>query len=179
MHRLKLFMTVLLVSGLPGASLLGASLLAGCASHAVSQAAISPDNAARIGLDQHRGDVVYLDFWASWCAPCAQSFPWMSEVQERYRADGLVIIAVNLDKDRDKADRFLARYQLNFELVYDPDGRIAKEFDLGGMPTSYLIGRDGAIRQSHVGFRDGDASRLEDEIKSLLAEPAGMTGGAR
>jgi len=95
----------------------------------------------------------------------------MHDMQERYRKDGLVIIAVNVDADRDAADAFLATQSPNFELIYDPKGDLASKFDLGGLPSSFLIGRDGVIRGRHIGFRDGDAARLEDEIQSLLAEP--------
>ncbi len=72
---------------------------------------------------RYAGRIVYLDFWASWCPPCLQSFPWMAQITERYAARGLAVVAVNLDRDRGAADRFLSRAAPTFEIVFDPKGR--------------------------------------------------------
>lgn len=131
--------------------------------------AISADS-GKILLSELRGRVVYLDFWASWCVPCKKSFPWFNEIQARYKDKGLVIIAVNMDKDRSEVTKFLKKYPAEFVVGYDPEGDIAVKYQVTGMPISYLIGRDGDLKLSHEGFREKDKARLEAAIKSLLQD---------
>ncbi len=83
-----------------------------------------------------KGKVIWVDFWASWCAPCRRSFPWLNSMQRRYGARGLQVIGVNLDKDRKLAEGFLAETPAAFGLRFDPDGKLAKQFDVKAMPSS-------------------------------------------
>lgn len=129
-------------------------------------------------LAQLRGKVVYLDFWASWCTPCRASFPWMNEVQAQYAAQGLVVLAVNLDKDRAQVERFLEAYPARFTVAYDPAGETAARLQVKGMPSSYLIDRNGELRYSHVGFRERDREVLEARIRELLEAPAATSQAA-
>lgn len=115
------------------------------------------------------GKVVYLDYWASWCVPCRQSFPWMNEMQTRYGSQGLVVVAVNVDPEAAEARQFLANHPSRFTIAFDPEGRTARILALKGMPSSFLINRQGKIAGRHVGFREADKDRLENEIKALLA----------
>ena len=117
-------------------------------------------------LASYRGNVIVLDFWASWCVPCRRSFPWMNAMQEKYRDRGLVIVGVNLDADADDAARFLERYPAQFEITYDPDGDLARQFDVIAMPSSYVIGRNGQRIATHLGFK----VRQQDEYEALLVE---------
>lgn len=119
-------------------------------------------------LSAFRGKLVYLDFWASWCAPCRQSFPWMQAMQERYGERGLVVLAVNVDREREEARQFLAGSPARFRVAYDPEGKTARTLKLKGMPSSYLIGRDGSILSSHIGFRETDRLPRENEIRNHL-----------
>lgn len=121
-------------------------------------------------LDALRGSVVYLDFWASWCAPCRQSFPWMEEMRKAHQAEGLTIIAVNVDHNRADAERFLKQFQPGFEVRFDPDGLLAQRFKVSGMPTSIIIDRHGAVRFTHVGYWPADGVVAAHEIRELLAE---------
>lgn len=121
-------------------------------------------------LSDYRGRVVYLDFWASWCTPCQESFPWLRRMQSRYRKLGLRVITVNLDKDRKQARAFLRRYRANFPVVYDPRGRIAIRYGVKAMPSSYLIDRRGRIVKVHWGFRESDTAKLEARIRRLLKQ---------
>jgi thiol-disulfide isomerase/thioredoxin len=119
-------------------------------------------------LAEHRGKVVYLDFWASWCKPCVKSFPWMQELQTAYKSQGLEVVAVNLDKNRELADAFLEKIKVDFIIAFDQQGDTASTYELRGMPTSYLIGRDGKIYAMHIGFRDSDKAKLEQAVQQLL-----------
>ena len=127
-------------------------------------------SAADLDLSAYKGKVVYLDFWASWCTPCRQSFPWMSEIQAMRGQNGLVVIAVNVDHDKDLADEFLKRYAPKFKIVFDSKGEIASQYKVKDMPTSYLIGRDGRVRYTHEGFLPTKEGSYDAQIQELLNE---------
>ncbi len=116
-----------------------------------------------------KGKVVYVDFWASWCGPCKQSFPFMNELQAKYRAEGLEIVAVNVDAKRGDADRFLAEVPARFAIAFDAKGESARRFDVKAMPSSVLIDRSGKVVALHKGFRDEDRKELEERIAQALA----------
>jgi len=115
-----------------------------------------------------RGSVVYVDFWASWCTPCRRSFPWMNELEARYRDSGLTIVAINVDKRREDALRFLRDVPARFTVVFDAEGRMPAAFDVKGMPSSYLIDREGRVAAVEEGFHDDRAAALEQRIRALL-----------
>jgi len=121
---------------------------------------------AALDLSEFDGKVVVLDFWASWCVPCRRSFPWMNDMQKKYGDDGLVIIGVNLDADAGEASVFLDNYPADFRIIYDPDGKLAREYDVIAMPSSYVIGRDGKQVTRHLGFK----VKQQDEYEALLVE---------
>src|ERR1700757_77516 len=95
-----------------------------------------------VALESFRGKTVLVDFWASWCGPCRQSFPWMNGLEKRYGDKGLAIVAVNLDKDREFADNFLAEVPAEFTVAFDPSGRTAESYKVKAMPTTFLISPD-------------------------------------
>lgn len=134
----------------------------------LSMAATRAD--APVDLESLRGRVLYLDFWASWCGPCRQSFPWMQEMKEAYEGQGLTVIAVNVDRERKDAERFLAGFHPTFELRFDPKGEMAERFKVQGMPTSLVIDRRGVVRFTHVGFLPADRAAYEKQLRELLAE---------
>ncbi|MEO8124672.1 MAG: TlpA disulfide reductase family protein [Burkholderiales bacterium] len=119
-------------------------------------------------LSDLKGKVVYLDFWASWCGPCKQSFPWMNDMQKKYGAKGLQIVGVNLDAKRPDAERFLAENPALFALAYDAKGETARQVGVKGMPTSVLIGADGKVLAVHQGFREEDRAELEAKLVAAL-----------
>ncbi len=131
---------------------------------AVNRPALNGD----VSLENLQGKVVYLDFWASWCKPCKKSFPWMRDMKAAYKDKGFEVVAVNLDKERELADAFLKQVDVNFIVAFDESGDTAAEYKLRGMPSSYLIGRDGKLYASHIGFREKDKSKMEHAIKQLL-----------
>jgi thiol-disulfide isomerase/thioredoxin len=129
-----------------------------------------PTDRGEISLAQLRGQVVYVDFWASWCGPCRMSFPWMNDMHARYGQQGLAIVAVNLDTERKLSAKFLEKYPASFLVAYDPPGKVAEAYRVAGMPTSYLIDRQGRLHATHQGFREEDMARLEAEIRALLTK---------
>lgn len=119
-------------------------------------------------LSDYKGKLVYLDFWASWCIPCRKSFPWMNKIHEKFQKQGLEVIAVNLDKDSQLVSQFLKKYPALFKIAYDSSGNTAEQFHVKGMPTSFLISRDGKLLSVHMGFRKKDIAKLENLIQSNL-----------
>jgi thiol-disulfide isomerase/thioredoxin len=124
-----------------------------------------PGRQGVVDSDSLRGKLVLVDFWASWCGPCQKSFPWMTNVYQRYAARGFTIVAINLDKDRDLADRFLDKHPAPFLVAFDPSGKTAKEYKVWGMPTSYLISPKGEILATHMGFDPKNAASFEAAIE--------------
>jgi thiol-disulfide isomerase/thioredoxin len=129
-----------------------------------------PTRTGTVALDGLRSKVVLVDFWASWCAPCRQSFPWLSAMSERYGADGLVVVAIDLDKDRELAQAFLREFSPPFVVAFDPAGKTAEAFDVRAMPSSYLVSRTGRLVYSHRGFDRRDADAIEKRIKEEVAK---------
>jgi cytochrome c biogenesis protein CcmG/thiol:disulfide interchange protein DsbE len=129
------------------------------------------DDARTVNLAEYRGRVVYLDFWASWCGPCRESFPFMNELQHDLGGKGLQIVAVSVDKTADAARRFLARYPAQFTIALDAAAVCPAAYQLPGMPTSYLIDRTGAVRAVYAGFRPNDKAEIRRQVLELLASP--------
>lgn len=126
-----------------------------------------PGVKSEVKLSAHRGKVVYVDFWASWCGPCRKSFPWMNEMQEKYGKQ-IKIIAVNLDQDRAEADKFLHQNPAKFTIAFDPEGKTAEAYKVKAMPSSYLIDSAGRIVSGHAGFRSQDKEELEKLIGQMI-----------
>ncbi|WP_028866062.1 TlpA disulfide reductase family protein [Psychromonas aquimarina] len=122
----------------------------------------------KLDLKQYPNQVVYLDFWASWCVPCRKSFPWLNEMQAKYQEQGLVIIGINLDRDIKTAKRFVTAYPADFLLYSDPKAVFAREYKIAGMPSSFLISRDGRVIESHIGFKKSEQLLYEANIKKSL-----------
>ena len=122
----------------------------------------------KISLKSLRGKVVYLDFWASWCGPCRQSLPMMSDIRDKLKKKGFEVLAVNLDEEPEAGLAFLKQFPVSFPVVSDVAGKTPEMYGLQGMPTSYLIDRKGKVQLVHVGFKKSDITELEKKITKLL-----------
>lgn len=116
------------------------------------------------------GRVVLIDFWASWCGPCRQSFPVLNELHGTFGKQDLAVVGINVDEQRQDAEQFLASVPAAFVIALDPAGRQAMDFDVQTMPSTFLFGRDGKLRWVHQGFRPSDRDRFIDAVRAALAE---------
>jgi thiol-disulfide isomerase/thioredoxin len=107
--------------------------------------ALPQSGGAMVSLESLRGHLVYVDFWASWCGPCRQSFPWMNEMQSKYGAKGLSVVGINVDKRDADAQRFLQQVPAIFTIVYDPKGEAPAAYGVKAMPSSYLVDAQGRV----------------------------------
>ena len=112
----------------------------------------------------------YVDFWASWCEPCGNPPPRLASLHTRYAPNRLVVVAINLDKKRDAAEAFLAKYPAPFTVAFDPAGRPPETFKVMAMPSSYLIGPDGTILFTHAGFDAKETALIEARIQEACPQ---------
>ena len=127
-----------------------------------------PDS--QLSLSDFKGKVVLLDFWASWCGPCRASFPWMNKVMSKHKSNGFEVVAINLDQEANLANEFLLQVPANFTILQDEAAVMPEAYGLIGMPSSYLIDREGRLRAVHIGFHTSKEDEYEAAIMALLAE---------
>lgn len=120
-------------------------------------------------VQKTKGQYIYIDYWASWCGPCRQSFPWMNALQAKLGSKGLKVVAVNVDAKRADADKFLTHTPAQFTIAYDPLGESAKKLAIKTMPTSMLVSPEGRVVFVHSGFRTEETGQLEAKIAAAMA----------
>jgi len=144
--------------------------------HANIAAAASPikncqpdklNEAGKINIADYKGKVVYFDFWASWCGPCRASFPFMNTLQKDFASD-VVIVAVSVDSEKSDTDSFLKETPANFLLGIDSVGTCPQEFNVKGMPSTFIFDRNGALVYSHEGFRKNDPEKLRQKVTEIV-----------
>lgn len=124
-----------------------------------------------VALDSYKGKVVYLDFWASWCAPCRTSFPILNKLYDKLKAQGFEVVAINVDEDKTNAEKFLKEIPVGFTVLRDATGEWAdKQYAVESMPTSFIIDKQGVVQKVHKGFTSDDVNELEHKITELLAK---------
>jgi thiol-disulfide isomerase/thioredoxin len=125
---------------------------------------------ATVSLDKLRGQVVMLNFWASWCGPCREEFPLLDQMYKRYRSAGVTIVGVNVEPDSSDAEGFLAHTPVSFPIAFDRDSAASRLFHVDGMPSTVLLDRRGVVRWTHRGYKAGDENEYLDQIRALLRE---------
>ena len=123
-----------------------------------------------LSMSDYRGRITYVDFWASWCGPCRLSLPALNALNAQFADDPVQFLAISIDVVEEDAWDFLKRYTVDFPVVIDTEGDIARTFAVDGMPSGYLIDGDGHVREIHIGFKKGDELGLAESIKELLVE---------
>jgi len=163
-----------------GALLLVLSLLAPSAVQAAGVTAGQPApevalpslaaGGGQVSLQALRGNVVYLDFWASWCGPCRVSFPQLEALRTELNPRGFEVLAVSVDESAEDARGFLRELPVSYPVVHDGAGATPQAYGILGMPTGYLIDRDGVVRHVHQGYKKSDGEKLRSAVLELLGE---------
>lgn len=138
----------------------------------VSPALGVPDLSGRV-LDGAavQGQVVLVDFWASWCGPCQQSTPFYRRMHDRFHGKGFMVLAVSMDEEKPALDGYLAVHPLPYNVVWDQDHALSNRFAVFQLPTAFLFDRKGRLRKTRTGFNAEETRAMEDEIRLLLSEP--------
>ncbi len=121
-------------------------------------------------LSQYKGQVVLVNFWATWCGPCQQEMPLLDQMYKKYKPAGFTLIGVNVDKEEPAVKDLLARKPVSFPVLLDPANQVSKAYHVDEMPSSVIIDRKGDIRYIHRGYRPGDENEYQDRIRQLIRE---------
>jgi thiol-disulfide isomerase/thioredoxin len=124
----------------------------------------------KVSLAQLRGQVVMINFWASWCGPCRTEMPLLDAMYKKYKALGFTLVAVNVEPNSKEAQAFLRDVPVSFPIAFDNDSKLTQLFDVQGMPSSVIIDRRGNARVVHKGYRPGDENSYLDNIRALIRE---------
>jgi peroxiredoxin len=123
-----------------------------------------------VSLEQLKGQVVMLNFWASWCGPCRQEMPLLDQMHKRYSALGFTLLGVNVEANTADAERWLGETPVSFPVLFDKDSKVSKLYDVSAMPSTVFIDRKGNVRYLHRGYKPGDESEYLNQIRALLKE---------
>ena len=125
---------------------------------------------ANIRLSEYRGQVVMLNFWASWCGPCRQEFPHLDALQPKYTPLGFTILGINVEQDRSAAEKILRDIPVTFPILFDAENVVSELYDVDAMPTTLLLDRNGVVRHLHRGYKPGYEVKYEEQIRALVKE---------
>lgn len=160
-----------------GAALaLGVPAMVAASQSPVNVGAVAPDFALRstaggnLRLSEHRGQVVMINFWATWCGPCRQEMPKLDEIFARYEPAGFALLGVNIDEDAERAQRLADELGVSFPLLFDDEQNVSRLYDVQAMPMTVMVDRSGKVRSVHYGYRPGMEQRYLDEVRALLRE---------
>ena len=123
-----------------------------------------------IKLSELRGQVVLLNFWASWCGPCRQEMPLLDDLHKRYSKLGFTVLGVNVEEDSSKAKNMLRSIPVTFPILFDTNNTVSKAYNVSAMPSTVMIDRDGNMRYLHKGYKPGDEKTYAKWAKKLIRE---------
>jgi len=123
-----------------------------------------------VRLSELRGDVVMINFWATWCGPCRQEMPLLDDLYTRYERVGFSLLGVNIDDDSSRAMKMIEELGVNFPVLFDSKKDVSKLYEVEAMPVTVLVDRDGTVRHIHHGYKPGYEDKYLTEIRSLLRE---------
>lgn len=133
------------------------------------------DGGNKVSLKDYEGQVVYINFWASWCLPCRQEMPYLAQLWQRHHEDGFAVLAINVEEDGELAREFIQQYDLPFPVLWDDKRTVSSQYRVPGFPSHYIVGRSGHIRFSGLGFNLADVGAISQEVGTLLAESTDAT----
>jgi peroxiredoxin len=119
-------------------------------------------------LAEQRGDIMLINFWASWCGPCIQEMPQLDKLAQKYQPLGVQVWGVNVENDSSAAKAYLSKVQVAFPILFDVDNSASKAYQVEAMPTTVIVDKDGAIHSVHRGYKPGYEKKYDADIKALL-----------
>ena len=132
--------------------------------------ALKSSNGDNLRLSEYRGDVVMINFWATWCGPCRQEMPLLDELYQRYERVGFNLLGVNIDDDSRRAMQMIEELGVNFPVLFDARKEVSELYEVEAMPVTVLVDREGYVRYVHHGYKPGYEDKYLDQIRSLLRE---------
>lgn len=123
-----------------------------------------------VRLAELQGEVVLVNFWASWCGPCRKELPKLEEMHQKYKDLGVTILGINIDETRELSQKLLKDVEVNFPVLYDHDSEVAEPYNIQAMPSTFIIDKSGNFRYLHLGYQDGYELAYEEQIKKLMRE---------
>ena len=150
--------------------LLAGSLTAGTMDTPAPDFTLKSSSGKNLKLSEHRGDVVLINFWASWCGPCRQEMPLLSELHDKYKALGFTVLGVNVEQDSGDAKKLLEDMPVSFPVLFDNDSTVSKQYDVVAMPSTVLVDRNGRMRYLHKGYKPGEEEIYLEMVRSLIRE---------
>lgn len=144
--------------------------LAGIESGPAPDFTLKTNNGSNMRLEEQRGEVVMINFWASWCGPCRQEMPHLKALNDEYESLGFKLLGVNVDEDADEAKRAIDRLKIDFPVLFDSDNKVVEMFKVDAMPTTFIIDRDGNIRHLHRGYKPGYEVDYQEQVAELIKE---------
>ena len=172
---MKVVFQGLIKSGVAMALTVGLCLSAGSAV-AVPSKGKAPDftlkssSGSNIKLSEHRGEVVMINFWASWCAPCRQEMPLLEDLYKRYKDGGFTLLGVNVEEDSSKAQDLLRQVQVTFPILFDNKNTVSQLYKVEAMPSTVILDRDGNVRFLHKGYLPGYEDEYQKQVRELIRE---------
>jgi peroxiredoxin len=144
--------------------------LAGPAGAPAPQFTLGARGGRDVSLTQYHGQVVMINFWASWCGPCRQEMPLLESIYKKYHKLGFTLLGVNVEPDSQAADEWLKVTPVTFPILYDKESKVSQLYEVAGMPSTVIIDRSGKLRVLHRGYKPGDENEYLDSIRSLIRE---------
>ncbi len=148
----------------------GSVASSGLAGKAAPDFVLKSATGENLRLSEYRGDVVMINFWATWCGPCRQEMPLLDELYSRYQRVGFSLLGVNIDDDSQKAMAMVKELDVSFPVLFDAQKKVSKLYEVEAMPVTILVDREGTVRHVHHGYKPGYEQQYLNEIRSLLRE---------
>ena len=168
MVRIGNFLKVVALAGVFAASV----SLAGDGAGRAADFRLDARGGKQLALSDLKGQVVMINFWASWCGPCRQEFPALDQIYAKYKPMGFTLVAINVESEKSDAEKFLAKTPASFPILFDPDNKVSGQYGVSAMPTTVLVDRQGRVRWQHRAYKPGDEAAYIEQIRAALREKA-------
>ncbi|HVW69557.1 MAG TPA: TlpA disulfide reductase family protein [Steroidobacteraceae bacterium] len=158
------------IAGMLATLVLALPAVAAAPSGPAPQFTLDARGGSQLSLAQYKGQVVMINFWASWCGPCRQEMPLLEDIYKKYSKLGFTLIGVNVEPDSKAADDWLKQTPVSFPILYDRNSKVSQLYDVSGMPSTVIIDRKGNLRYLHHGYKPGDEGEYLNNIRAMIRE---------